>query len=141
MIREAAALLREKTRRLSHPLITDRHLELSILIYLRQSTPGQVRDNWGSTTLQEELVELALAYGWSLEQIIVINEDLGKSGSTTVGRAGWQQMLDLISDRNCRRSDGAQRVPPSRTSTTQGVESRVFRYLGQKVATTFCWCA
>ena len=26
----------------------------------------------------------------------------------------------------------------SPTSTTQGVESRIFKYLGQKVATTFC---
>jgi DNA invertase Pin-like site-specific DNA recombinase len=39
---------------------------------------------------------LALAYGWPEELIEVIDEDLGKSGSSVDGRTGWQRMLDQI---------------------------------------------
>ncbi len=88
--------MRPLSRGLSHPLITARHLALSIIIHLRQSSLGQVRDNWGSTSIQEEQQQLALDYGWRPDQIIIIGADLGKSGSTTVGRTGWEEMLRLI---------------------------------------------
>jgi DNA invertase Pin-like site-specific DNA recombinase len=39
---------------------------------------------------------MARAYGWSEEQIIVVDEDLGKSGSTVDRRNGWQRMLAAI---------------------------------------------
>jgi len=80
----------------THPLIKARHLALIVIIYLRQSSPGQVRDNWGSTTLQQELEKLALEYGWRPDQIRVIDEDLGRSGSTTAGRTGWERMLHMV---------------------------------------------
>src|SRR5262249_36940354 len=82
--------------RLSHPIVTAKHLLLSVIIYLRQSSVGQVRDNWGSTNIQEEQRQLALDYGWREDQIIVISEDLGRSGSTTVSRTGWEEMLRLV---------------------------------------------
>lgn len=83
-------------RCLSHPLITARHLALSVIIYIRQSSPGQVRNNWGSTNLQSDQGQLALDYGWRRDRVITIDEDLGKSASTTVGRTGWDEMLRLI---------------------------------------------
>lgn len=82
--------------RLTHPLITPGHLERLLIIYLRQSSPGQVQANWGSTEVQRNQIQLAKAYGWTDERIIVISEDLGKSGATTKGRTGWDNMLDLI---------------------------------------------
>jgi DNA invertase Pin-like site-specific DNA recombinase len=82
--------------RISHPLITRKRLALRAVIYIRQSSPAQVRENWGSTEVQREQVELARAYGWPAEAIEVIEEDLGKSGRSTRGRSGWDRMLHLI---------------------------------------------
>src|SRR5437868_4391611 len=81
---------------LTNPLITPGHLARKALIYVRQSTPGQVERNTGSQALQREQVELARAYGWPDDLIEVIDEDLGKSGSATDRRTGWQRMLDRI---------------------------------------------
>jgi len=89
-----------KRPKLSHPLVTAQHLQRSVIVYMRQSSPGQVRDNWGSTALQQDLGQLALDYGWRPDQSIVISEDLGRSGSTAVGRTGWEEMLRLIATGN-----------------------------------------
>ena len=85
-----------KDPKLRHPLLTARHLALAALIYMRQSTMGQVKTNTGSTDVQRELVDLAVDYGYPEHAIRVIDEDLGKSGSTTRNRTGWDEMLRLI---------------------------------------------
>ena len=79
--------------RLRHPLITLARLRKRALVYLRQSTMEQVRENWGSTSLQRDQVELAQSYGWPQSMIDLIDEDLGRSGASTGHRTGWQQML------------------------------------------------
>src|SRR5262245_49713910 len=81
---------------LSHSLITPDHLRRKALIYLRQSTMEQVERNTGSTQFQRNQVDLARSYGWPDHLIEVLDEDLGKSGSSTQGRSGWQKMLDQI---------------------------------------------
>ena len=78
---------------LSHPLITADHLKRKVLIYVRQSTPDQVRENTGSQAFQRSQDELARLYGWPEDLIETIDQDLGKSGSTVDRRSGWQQML------------------------------------------------
>jgi DNA invertase Pin-like site-specific DNA recombinase len=81
---------------LSYSLITPDHLRKKALIYLRQSTMEQVERNTGSTQFQRNQVDLAHSYGWPDHLIEVLDEDLGKSGSSTQGRTGWQKMLDQI---------------------------------------------
>ena len=81
---------------LTDPLIQRHHLERPAIVYMRQSSMAQVTENWGSTAIQRELVELALAYGWRRDQVITIDEDLGKSGATTVGRTGFERVVSLI---------------------------------------------
>jgi DNA invertase Pin-like site-specific DNA recombinase len=81
---------------LSRSLITPDHLRKKALIYLRQSTMEQVERNTGSTQFQRNQVDLARSYGWPDHLIEVLDEDLGKSGSSTQGRSGWQKMLDQI---------------------------------------------
>jgi DNA invertase Pin-like site-specific DNA recombinase len=39
---------------------------------------------------------MARAYGWPEDSIEVIDEDLGKSGSSVDRRIGWHSMLDQI---------------------------------------------
>src|SRR5215510_11336149 len=82
--------------RLTHPLITRDHLRRKAVIYLRQSTPEQVRENVGSTEFQRNQRDLAKAYGWPDHLIEIIDEDLGKSGSSTAGRTGWKDMLEQV---------------------------------------------
>lgn len=77
------------------PQIKPHHLEKLALIYRRQSTPEQVRDNVGSTDVQGRLRDRARAWGWPESRIQII-DDLGVSGSHTGLRLGFQQMLDLI---------------------------------------------
>ncbi|MFD8726013.1 hypothetical protein ACFV2H_50900, partial [Streptomyces sp. NPDC059629] len=61
--------------------IDDRHLQRLLVIYVRQSTRQQLVDHQESTRLQYALVDRAVALGWQADRILVIDEDLGKSGS------------------------------------------------------------
>jgi DNA invertase Pin-like site-specific DNA recombinase len=72
------------------------HLSRKALVYLRQSSPDQVEKNTGSQAFQRSQVELARSYGWPDDLIEIIDEDLGKSGSTVDRRTGWQRMLEAI---------------------------------------------
>lgn len=85
-----------KGPKLRHPLLTARHLALAALIYIRQSTLAQVKTHTGSTDVQLQLFNLAVDYGFPKEAIRTIDEDLGKSGSSTRNRTGWDEMLRLI---------------------------------------------
>ncbi len=76
----------------SHKIRPD-HLDRQILIYVRQSTLIQVRQNTGSTARQYDLVQRALDLGWSQEQIVVIDQDQGRSGASATGRDGFQFLV------------------------------------------------
>lgn len=80
----------------THPLITPDHLRRQAVVYCRQSTERQVLQNTGSTQYQRSLVEIAREHGWEDSQIITIDEDLGRSGSTTQGRTGWERLQAMI---------------------------------------------
>ena len=58
--------------------ITNAHLERDAYLYIRQSTPRQVLENIESTQRQYALRERAVALGWPLERVHVIDCDLGK---------------------------------------------------------------
>jgi hypothetical protein len=68
--------------------VCDRHLERLAVVYVRQSTRQQVADHGESTRLQYGLVQRAVALGWPTPRVLVIDEDLGKSGSSAAGRVG-----------------------------------------------------
>jgi DNA invertase Pin-like site-specific DNA recombinase len=63
---------------------------------VRQSTRQQVLDHGESTRLQYGLVERAVALGWQTSRVVVIDEDLGKSGSSAAGRVGFQRLVTEI---------------------------------------------
>src|SRR5260370_2122824 len=66
------------------------HLTRNAVIYVRQSTLLQVRENIGSTTRQYDLVKRAQDLGWEQAGIQVIDQDQGQSGSSIIGRDGFQ---------------------------------------------------
>jgi DNA invertase Pin-like site-specific DNA recombinase len=69
------------------------HLRRDAYLYVRQSTLRQVMENTTSTERQYGLRQRALALGWPSEQIVVIDEDLGRSGASAEGREGFQRLV------------------------------------------------
>src|ERR1700741_1185780 len=72
--------------------ISASHLGRAAYIYLRQSTPAQVEHNRESTQRQYALASTASALGWPSQQVVVIDEDLGLSGSGVVARNGFARL-------------------------------------------------
>jgi DNA invertase Pin-like site-specific DNA recombinase len=68
------------------------HIQRAAFVYIRQSSPAQVQYNRESTARQYALVEKACQLGWAKEQVIVIDEDLGVSGSGFAERSGFTRM-------------------------------------------------
>jgi len=77
--------------------IQHHHRERLAVVYVRQSTLQQITRHQESTRRQYGLVEQALALGWARSQVLVIDEDLGKSGSTVAGREGFQRLMTEVS--------------------------------------------
>jgi DNA invertase Pin-like site-specific DNA recombinase len=72
--------------------ITAGHLSRQAIVYLRQSSAAQVEHNRESTDRQYALAAKARELGWPDDRIIVIDEDLGVSGSGAVVRSGFQRL-------------------------------------------------
>jgi len=72
------------------------HLERTAIIYVRQSSPAQVRDNRESQARQYALVEQAAQLGWPASQIDVIDADLGISGRSAERRAGFREVVSRV---------------------------------------------
>jgi DNA invertase Pin-like site-specific DNA recombinase len=72
------------------------HTQRAACVYIRQSTPGQVEHNRESTARQYALADRAAQLGWPKEQVLVIDEDLGLSGSTTDKRSGFARLTSEV---------------------------------------------
>src|SRR6516225_4195360 len=76
--------------------ITASHFARQAIVYLRQSSPAQVEHNRESTQRQYALANRACELGWSNEHIVVIDEDLGLSGSGSVARSGFVRLTTEV---------------------------------------------
>jgi DNA invertase Pin-like site-specific DNA recombinase len=76
--------------------IADRHLSRQACIYIRQSTPGQVRFNQESTERQYNLASKAKAMGWNPEQIRILDRDLGQSGARATNREDFKTLVSDV---------------------------------------------
>ena len=72
--------------------ITTSHLARQAIVYLRQSSAAQVEHNRESTDRQYALASKARELGWPDERVVVIDEDLGLSGSGAVARSGFARL-------------------------------------------------
>jgi DNA invertase Pin-like site-specific DNA recombinase len=77
----------------SHQKVQARHLARAAYLYIRQSTVRQVLENTESTERQYALQKRAVALGWPQETIVVIDSDLGQSGSSATDRVGFQKLV------------------------------------------------
>jgi DNA invertase Pin-like site-specific DNA recombinase len=81
------------TTSFSEDRITTAHRAKLLYVYVRQSSPGQVRHHQESTEQQYRLVERAVLLGWPQERVHVIDDDLGKSGTSSSDRHGFQRLI------------------------------------------------
>jgi len=76
--------------------VTASHLRRQAFIYPRQSSQGQLERNVESTARQYALVERAIELGFTREQIVVIDDDLGVTGDGTVDREGFARLVSEV---------------------------------------------
>src|SRR5215211_4639072 len=72
--------------------LTAAHLRRAAVVYVRQSSPTQLERNTESTQRQYALVSHAVELGFAREAVVVIDEDLGISGSGTAERSGFARL-------------------------------------------------
>jgi DNA invertase Pin-like site-specific DNA recombinase len=73
--------------------VTTAHVGRDAYVYVRQSTLTQVREHTESLERQYELAFRAQELGWAPGQVIVIDDDLGRSGAETTQRAGFKSLV------------------------------------------------
>ena len=81
----------------AHQKITASHLARTAYLYVRQSTLRQVMENTESTMRQYALRERAVALGWPMERVVVIDSDQGQSGASAADREGFQRLVTEVS--------------------------------------------
>ena len=78
-------------------LIQPHHLRRRAVVYVRQSSPGQVLKNQESARLQYALRKRATERGWHEGDVMVIDSDLGITGSSAAERPGFQELVAQVS--------------------------------------------
>jgi len=83
------------TELLHNPKIKPEHLARKAIVYLRQSSDKQVRQNKESQLLQYAMAERVRALGW--QEVEIINNDLGSSaGLAAAQREGFERVLSSV---------------------------------------------
>jgi DNA invertase Pin-like site-specific DNA recombinase len=80
-------------RRARPGLITGWHLGLLAIVYIRQSTPQQILDHRESRERQYALANYAVAMGWPIDRVLIIDDDQGRSGKMAENRSGFHRIL------------------------------------------------
>jgi excisionase family DNA binding protein len=77
-----------------NPKLTNERLKRRAIVYLRQSSPEQVFHNQESPRRQYGLADQARELGF--RDVMVIDEDLGRTGSGFVERPGFQHLVGEV---------------------------------------------
>lgn len=81
---------------MTHPIIKPHYLQRTAYVYLRQSSPGQVRRNREGRKRQQAMVDHVATLGWQQFRIVLFDGDTGQSGSSIHGRTDFQTLLEAI---------------------------------------------
>jgi DNA invertase Pin-like site-specific DNA recombinase len=73
--------------------ITAGHRQRRAVVYVRQSTPGQVERNTESSARQYALAERAVELGWPRESVVIVDEDTGHSAAWARSRIGFRELV------------------------------------------------
>jgi DNA invertase Pin-like site-specific DNA recombinase len=77
-------------------LIQPRHLTRRAVIYVRQSSSHQVLTNTESQRLQRAMTQRARELGWHEKDVLIVDDDTGRTATTTAGRLGFQQLAAQV---------------------------------------------
>ena len=75
--------------------VTAQHLNRNAYLYVRQSTVRQTVEHRESTRRQYDLKQRAIALGWSSDQIVIIDDDLGQSAASAL-REGFKTLVSEV---------------------------------------------
>jgi len=81
---------------MTHAILKPESLERIAYVYLRQSSPGQVRNNREGRLRQLAMTDRVAALGWVASKIVLLDGDTARSGSSQHGRDDFQTMLEAI---------------------------------------------
>jgi DNA invertase Pin-like site-specific DNA recombinase len=73
--------------------LRNEHLTRPALVYVRQSTLIQVRDNPASAARQYQLAKRAQDLGWPEPLLVVMDQEQGRSGASSTGRDGFESRI------------------------------------------------
>jgi len=79
---------------MTNPKLTPERLGRRAIVYVRQSTPGQVMNNLESQRRQYDLANRARELGF--QDVRTIDDDLGRSGGGQVDRPGFQRLVTEV---------------------------------------------
>jgi DNA invertase Pin-like site-specific DNA recombinase len=107
--------------------IKGQHLERLAVVYLRQSSARQVRENFRSTERQYGLAEEAVKLGWEPERVVTIDGDLRVSGRDAHPREAYKELVGRV----CLGEVGAIfGLEVSRLARSSAETQRLFEYCG-----------
>jgi hypothetical protein len=94
------------TELLYSPKIKPEHLARKAIVYLRQSSDKQVRQNKESQRLQYDLADRMRALGWKEVEVVVC--DLGSSAAiASARREGFERDLRATLQKICKQLTGS----------------------------------
>jgi excisionase family DNA binding protein len=73
--------------------VTTSHLGRDAYVYVRQSTLTQVKEHTESLERQYELASRAQSLGWPARQVVIVDDDLGRSGAEATAREGFKSLV------------------------------------------------
>src|SRR5881296_2387191 len=108
--------------------ITATHLQRAAIVYVRQSSPEQVRNHGESTRIQLGLRDKAVAFGW--RDPVTIVDDLGTSAGGFAHRAGFQHMAAEVSLGHigiilCFEASGSRATPKTGPSCSRSAGTSI----------------
>jgi DNA invertase Pin-like site-specific DNA recombinase len=78
--------------------IKPEHQQRLAIVYIRQSSPGQVKNHRESYRVQKRLTNRAITLGWPAERVKVIEGDQGVSASQPLTRDDFRMMVQMVQD-------------------------------------------
>src|SRR5688572_3839974 len=76
-----------------HAKVTEAHRRRRAVVYVRQSTLGQVERNTESAERQYALRDRAVELGWPPGAVAVVDDDTGRSGASSQDRLAFKELV------------------------------------------------
>jgi DNA invertase Pin-like site-specific DNA recombinase len=76
--------------------VESRHLQRLAVVYARQSSDTQIRNNPESALRQRALRKRAEELGWPSERILLLQEEQGKTASSTCRRHAYRELAERV---------------------------------------------